>query len=76
MRIMVLGVGGVGSVSAIKLQQKTIFNEVILADQRLEPVEGLKDRLKDRRISTAKLDATNPTQVKEFLVNRRIGLGD
>ena len=64
---MVLGIGAVGSVSAIRLRQKTVFHKIILADQRVERVEELAERLKDRRVSMARMDASNPTKVRESL---------
>lgn len=74
MKVMVLGVGAVGSVSAMKLREKTVFEKIVLADRRRPRVEELTKRLKDPRISVAQVDASQVTGVTKILKGAGIEL--
>lgn len=67
MNIMVLGIGAVGSVATIRIQGKTIFERIVLADHRLAPVNGMAKRLRDPRIFPTRIDASSVSEVEKTI---------
>ena len=74
MNIMILGIGAVGSVAAMKFQQKALFEKIVLADQRLDPIKELTERFNDPRVSQAQIDASELTEVKRTMRETGVGL--
>jgi saccharopine dehydrogenase-like NADP-dependent oxidoreductase len=74
MNIMILGIGAVGSVSAIKFQQNPLFEKIVLADQRLDPMKELAERFNDPRVSPVQIDASESAEVKRRMRETGVGL--
>ena len=58
LRISILGIGAQGSVIAKLLSDSSDVSEVVCGDLNIERIKGLKDRLKDDKITVLKVDAT------------------
>jgi saccharopine dehydrogenase (NAD+, L-lysine-forming) len=56
-KVLVLGAGAVGTVSALKFVQEAMLEKLVIADAVSARASLLADRLDDRRVSAACLDA-------------------
>ena len=59
MKVLVLGAGAVGTVSALKFMQEAVVEQLIIADAVSARAISLADRLDDPRVRAATLDAGN-----------------
>ena len=57
MKVLVLGAGAVGTVSALKFVQEAMLEKLVIADAVSARASLLADRLDDRRVSAVCLDA-------------------
>ena len=57
MRVLVLGAGAVGTVSALKFVKEAVLEKLVIADAVSARASLLADRLKDPRVSAIALDA-------------------
>ena len=64
---MQLGCGITGLVCAEHVVKNARVDELVLADARTDSAQMLMDRLKNDRLSKAKVDATDPQSVKKVL---------
>ena len=74
MKVMILGIGAVGSVAAMKCQREALFEKIILADQRLDPIKDLTERFDDPRVSPVQIDASESAEVKRMMRETGVGL--
>ncbi len=63
MKVLVLGAGAVGTVSAIKFVQDAMLEQLVIADAVSARASLLADRLCDPRVSVRRLDARDRTAV-------------
>ena len=63
MKVLVLGAGAVGTVSALKFAQDAMLEKLVIADAVSARASLLADRLKDPRVSAIHLDAGNRADV-------------
>ncbi len=62
--VLIIGVGGVGSVVAQKCHQLShLFTKICLASRTVAKCEALKQRIGDSQIETAQVDADQPAEV-------------
>ena len=71
MRILVVGAGGVGSAFAAIASRRTFFESLVLADIDLDRARRGVDRLDDRRMSAARVDATDRNEVRRLIEAER-----
>lgn len=57
MKVLMLGAGAVGTVSALKFKQEAMLQQLIIADAKSARASLLADRLHDPRVSALGLDA-------------------
>ena len=57
MKVLMLGAGAVGTVSALKFQQSAMLEQLVIADAVSARASLLVDRLNDPRVSSLELDA-------------------
>ncbi len=57
MKVLMLGAGAVGTVSALKFKQEAMLQQLVIADAVSARASLLADRLHDRRVSALGLDA-------------------
>jgi saccharopine dehydrogenase-like NADP-dependent oxidoreductase len=62
-RILVVGAGGVGSAVAAIAARRDFFEHLVVADYAPERARAAVDRLGDRRITAARVDASDAEQV-------------
>lgn len=67
MKVVQLGCGITGLVCAEHVVKNARVDELVLADSKLDSAEMLMDRLKNDKLSKAKVDATDPASVKKAL---------
>ena len=63
MKVLVLGAGAVGTVSALKFVQDAMLEQLVIADAVSVRASLLADRLSDPRVSSRRLDAGDRTAV-------------
>lgn len=63
MKVLVLGAGAVGTVSALKFVQDAMLEQLVIADAVSARASLLADRLCDPRVSYRRLDASDRTAV-------------
>ncbi len=67
MKVLMLGAGAVGTVSALKFVQDAMLEQLVIADAVSARASLLADRLNDPRVSFRRLDAGNRTAVAEAI---------
>ena len=67
MKVLVLGAGAVGTVSALKFRQEAMVEQLIIADAVSARAVALADRLDDPRVRAITLDAGNLRDVARAL---------
>ena len=67
MKVLVLGAGAVGTVSALKFRQEAMVEQLIIADAVSARAVALADRLDDPRVRAITLDAGNQRDVARAL---------
>lgn len=72
MKVLVLGAGAVGTVSALKFAQQAMLEKLVIADAVSARASLLADRLKDPRVTAIGLDAGDRAAVVDTL--RRFGI--
>lgn len=66
-RVMIIGAGGVANVVAHKVSRLTeVFSEVMLASRTLSKCDAIVDRIGDKRIQTAVVDADNVPELTKL----------
>lgn len=66
-RVMIIGAGGVGNVVAHKVSRLTeVFSEVMLASRTLSKCDIIVDKIGDKRIQTAEVDADNVAELTKL----------
>ncbi|MDQ3222905.1 MAG: saccharopine dehydrogenase NADP-binding domain-containing protein, partial [Gemmatimonadota bacterium] len=63
MKVLVMGAGAVGTVSALKFAQEAMVEKLVIADAASARASLLADRLSDPRVSSRRLDAGDRTAV-------------
>ena len=63
MKVLVLGAGAVGTVSALKFAQEAIVQQVVIADAVPGRAQKLADRIHDPRVRALQLDAGKQTDL-------------
>ncbi|HEY8258328.1 MAG TPA: saccharopine dehydrogenase C-terminal domain-containing protein [Gemmatimonadales bacterium] len=63
MRVLMLGAGAVGTVSALKFVREAVLEKLVIADAVSARASHLADRLNDPRVSALQLNAGDRTQV-------------
>ncbi|HYF40417.1 MAG TPA: saccharopine dehydrogenase C-terminal domain-containing protein [Gemmatimonadales bacterium] len=63
MKVLVLGAGAVGTVSALKFANEAVLEKLVIADAVSARASLLADRLKDLRVTALELDAGDHTAV-------------
>ena len=63
MKVLMLGAGAVGTVSALKFVQEAVLEKLVIADAVSARATLLADRLKDPRVSSIQLNAGDRAQV-------------
>ncbi|MGH7514727.1 MAG: saccharopine dehydrogenase family protein [Gemmatimonadales bacterium] len=63
MKVLMLGAGAVGTVSALKFVQDAMLEQLVIADAVSARASLLADRLSDSRVSFRRLDASDRTAV-------------
>ncbi|HET6779123.1 MAG TPA: saccharopine dehydrogenase C-terminal domain-containing protein [Gemmatimonadales bacterium] len=63
MRVLVLGAGAVGTVSALKFIKEAVLEKLVIADAVSARASLLADRLNDPRVSALQLDAGDSTAI-------------
>lgn len=63
MKVLVLGAGAVGTVSALKFAQEAMVEQLIIADAVSARAVSLADRLNDPRVRAITLDAGNQNDI-------------
>ncbi len=63
MRILVIGAGGVGSAIAGIAARRDFFQRMVIADYTKDRAQAAADRLSDRRITAAGVDASDAAEV-------------
>ena len=67
-KVMIIGVGGVGSVVAHKCASvPEVFSEIILASRTKSKCDALAKQLKHKKVSTAQVDADNVPELTKLL---------
>jgi saccharopine dehydrogenase (NAD+, L-lysine forming) len=66
-RVLVLGAGAVGTVSALKFRQEAMVEQLIIADTVSARATLLADRLRDPRVRALTIDAGDRLQVAQAL---------
>jgi len=66
-KVLVLGAGAVGTVSALKFRQEAMVEQLIIADAVSARAVALADRLDDPRVCAITLDAGNLRDVARAL---------
>jgi saccharopine dehydrogenase (NAD+, L-lysine-forming) len=66
-KVLMLGAGAVGTVSALKFVQDAMLEQLVIADAVSARASLLADRLCDPRVSFRRLDAGNRTAVAEAI---------
>ena len=69
MRILLLGVGGVGGAAAAIVARRDFVECLIVADHDLARAEAVVEKVGDPRLTAARLDATDETAVREALAD-------
>lgn len=72
MKVLVLGAGAVGTVSALKFVQEAMLEKLVIADAVFARASLLADRLKDPRVTSIGLDAGDRAAVVSAL--RQFGI--
>ncbi|HEU4648743.1 MAG TPA: saccharopine dehydrogenase NADP-binding domain-containing protein, partial [Gemmatimonadales bacterium] len=67
MKVLVLGAGAVGTVSALKFRQEAMVEQLIIADTVSARATLLADRLRDTRVRALNLDAGDRLQVAQAI---------
>ena len=67
MKVLVLGAGAVGTVSALKFVQDAMLEQLVIADAVSARASLLADRLSDPRVSYRRLDARDRTAVAKAI---------
>ena len=67
MKVLVLGAGAVGTVSALKFMQSAMLEQLVIADAVSARASLLADRLNDARVSSLELDAGDRVAVAHAL---------
>ena len=71
MKVLVLGAGAVGTVSALKFVKEAVLEKLVIADAVSARASLLAERLNDPRVSAVGLDAGDRAAVAEMI--RRTG---
>ncbi|HET9727068.1 MAG TPA: saccharopine dehydrogenase NADP-binding domain-containing protein, partial [Gemmatimonadales bacterium] len=71
MKVLMLGAGAVGTVSALKFVQDAMLEQLVIADAVSARASLLADRLSDPRVSCRRLDAGDRASVANVI--REIG---
>src|SRR5918996_6335860 len=66
-RVLVLGAGAVGTVSALKFVQDAMLEQLVIADAVSARASLLADRLADPRVSFRRLNAGDRTAVADAI---------
>lgn len=68
LKLVVLGAAGtIGEEATVDLVETSTFSEICLADSDYGRAKELGTRLKDRRVTVSKVDATKPTELLDLL---------
>lgn len=67
MKVLVLGAGAVGTVSALKFRQEAMVEQLIIADTVSARATLLADRLRDPRVRALTIDAGDRLQVAQAI---------
>ena len=67
MKVLMLGAGAVGTVSALKFVQQAMLEQLVIADAVPARASLLADRLRDPRVRNLGLDAGDPAAVARVL---------
>ncbi len=67
MKVLVLGAGAVGTVSALKFVKEAMLEKLLIADAVSARASLLAERLKDPRVSAIRLDAGDRAAVAEVI---------
>jgi saccharopine dehydrogenase (NAD+, L-lysine-forming) len=73
-KVLVLGAGAVGTVSALKFAKEAVLEQLVIADAVSARASLLADRLKDPRVSAIALDAADRAAVAGVLRQHGITL--
>src|SRR5438477_12769530 len=71
---MVIGMGGVGSVIAMKLHGYDCFERIILADIDITFANAIRERAKKSRFEVFQVNATDTAHLTEFLKAHKIAV--
>ena len=72
MRILVIGAGGVGSAFVPTALRRDFFEHVVVADYDPARAEAVVSKAADRRVSAARVDASNADAVAALIREHRI----
>jgi len=67
MKVLVLGAGAVGTVSALRFARRPIFRQVVIADAVSGRAQALADRINDPRVRALTLDAAREDQIVQAI---------
>ena len=67
MKVLVLGAGAVGTVSALKFVKEAVLEKLVIADAVSARASLLAERLNDPRVSAIGLDAGDRAAVAEII---------
>ena len=59
MKVLMLGAGAVGTVSALKFAKEAVLEKLVIADAVAARASALADRLNDRRVTAVELHAAD-----------------
>jgi saccharopine dehydrogenase-like NADP-dependent oxidoreductase len=66
-RVLLVGAGAVGTVSALKFAKEAVLEKLVIADTVSARASLLADRLNDRKVSAVSLDAGDRAAVAEAI---------
>ena len=67
MKVLVLGAGAVGTVSALKFAQNPVFSQIITADSVPERAQALAGRIDDPKVRPLTLDASKQCELAQAI---------
>ena len=67
MRVLLLGAGAVGTVSALKFAKEAVLEKLVIADAVAARASALADRLNDRRVTAVELHAADRDAVANII---------
>jgi saccharopine dehydrogenase-like NADP-dependent oxidoreductase len=71
-KVVQLGCGITGLVCAEQLERNPKVDELVLADAKTDAAEAMAARIKSGKISTVKVDGTNPRDLRRLLKGKNI----